>query len=126
MAKWLRFHFRADFRLDAAKPRWTASVLKEVRLPRWTYESHDRYAAIFARAPQTTAMGPTEVSIRLLPGEPMPTVTMDIEVQGKWGDDDRGRHPHGFGDIYEEAEALVILLGCRSPSFDLVKTELLR
>ncbi len=122
---WLRYHYTAEFRIDASGPTWAADILKEVRLPRWVYEAHDRGAAYFVRAPQRLSLGHTEARLRLMPGSPMPEVSLDILVDGTWHEDDAlGEPPSAFADIHEEAEALLVLLGCRSPRFYHVKTKM--
>lgn len=115
---WLTFTYHAQFRLDAGNPTWAASVLKEVRLPRWTYEAHDRGAAVFSRAPQRLPEGRAEARLRLLPSKPMPKVSLEVAVHGRWRPEDEDRRPPpSVADIIEEAEALLVLLGCRSPRF---------
>ncbi len=122
---WLRFHYAAEFRLDSSGPTWAADILKEVRLPRWVYEAHDRGAAYFVRAPQRLSQGMTEARLRLLPGAPMPEVGLDILIDGTWSEDDvLMSPPNAFADIHEEAEALLVLLGCRSPRFYHEKTRM--
>ncbi len=120
---WLRHVYEADFRLDAAGPTWAASVLREIRLPRWTYEGHDYGHAILSRVTQKLADGPTDVRIKILPEPPRAHITMEVDIQGRWDEDDEQRAPPpGMADIHEEAEALLVLLGCRSPKFRHVRT----
>lgn len=115
---WLRYRYEAEYRLDAAGPNWLPSVLKEVRLPRWTYEGHDRGAARFVRVTQKLPEGPAEARLAIGPERPLPEVVMTIDLEGRWQEDDRGRAPPAaFADILEEAEGLMVLLGCRSPRF---------
>ncbi len=122
---WLRFHYTAEFRLDGSGPTWAADILREVRLPRWVYEAHDRGAAYFVRAPQRFSHGNTEARLRLMPGAPLPEVSLDILVDGTWDEDAVTMSPPAsFADIHEEAEALLVLLGCRSPRFYHEKTKL--
>lgn len=120
---WLRHIYEAEFRLDSAGPNWAAQILREIRLPRWTYEGHDYGAAVFTRAPQKLPEGSTEVRLRLLPEKPKPHVSMEVDIEGRWTEDDEMRSPPmGMADIHEEAEALLVLLGCRSPRFHFVRT----
>ena len=119
----LRFSYEATFRLDPSGPTWSPAVLREVRLPRWGYAIHDRGTAVFARAEQRLEEGPTEARLRLTPGKPMPDVSLDIDINGRWSaSDERMAPPPRFADILEEAEALLVLLGCRTPQFRLAQT----
>ncbi len=118
MRCWLRFDYEADFELDPAGPTWDARVLRDVRLPRWTYDIHDRGWAVFTRVEQKLSDGPTTARLLLRPGRPRPDVRLEILVHGDWqADDDRRTPTPGLGGIKEEAEALLVLLGCRSPRF---------
>lgn len=120
---WLRHIYEADFRLDAAGPTWAASVLRTVRLPRWTYEGHEYGAAILSRVPQKMTEGMTDVRIRILPEKPKAIISMEVDIRGNWSEDDEIRPPPpGMADIHEEAEALLVLLGCRSPKFRWLRT----
>lgn len=115
---WLRYRYEAEYRLDAAGPNWLPSVLKEVRLPRWTYEGHDRGAALFVRVSQKLPEGPAEARLSIGPERPLPQVALEIDLGGRWSQDDQARPaPAAFADILEEAEGLLVLLGCRSPRF---------
>lgn len=120
---WLCHRYEATFQLDDRGPTWAKSVMEEIRLPRWAYEGHDRGAAVFVRALQSGHGGPTEARLRLLPEAPKPSVTLEVSIQGRWTDDDETRPPApGIADVLEEAEALLVLLGCRSPRFRRVET----
>ncbi len=123
---WLRFRYAASFHLDPGGPTWATAVLKEVRLPRWSFEHVDRGAVVFVRTLQDLADGPTLARLWLTPGDggdPRPTVELEVAVQGRWRDDDELRAPPpAFGDLLEEAEALLVLLGCRGPRFRLRET----
>ena len=124
---WLCRTFDASFQLDRGGPTWAAAVLREVRLPRWAYDGHDKGAAVFVRVPGKTADGPTEARLHLTPGHPLPEVRLTICIHGRWdADDERSLPPPSLADIYEEAEALLVLLGCRSPRFRLRDTVRLR
>ena len=124
---WLRFTYDGDVRLDPAGPTWAPAVLKEVRLPRWSYEVHDKGAAVFVRTPQKLSDGPAEARLWLRPAGGLPEVRLEILLEGRWSDDDERRSPPpSFADIREEAEALLVLLGCRSPRFKFRDTVRLR
>ena len=113
---WLVFCYDADFQLDAAGPTWDARVLRDVRLPRWGYDLHDKGWATFLRVEQRTQDGPAFAKLLLRPGTPRPEVRLEVHIEGRWTDEDERRTPPpGLGDIKEEAEALLVLLGCRSP-----------
>lgn len=113
---WLVFTYEATFQLDPAGPTWDERVLRDVRLPRWSYDIHDKGWAVFLRTEQKLSEGPTFAKLRLLPERPRPQVQLEVHVEGRWSDDDERRTPSpGLADIREEAEALLVLLGCRSP-----------
>lgn len=115
---WLRFGYDATFSLDPGGPTWATAVLKEVRLPRWSFELVDKGAAVFVRTVEETSIGPAETRLWLVPERPMPQVRLQVAVQGRWTDDDEVRRPPpGFAHLLEEAEALLVLLGCRNPRF---------
>lgn len=120
---WLRFSYEARFSLDPGGPTWATAVLKEVRLPRWSFEHVDKGAAVFGRTPLETSLGPADARIWLAPGTPFPQVLLEVAVPGRWTDDDEMRRPPpGFVHLLEEAEALLVLLGCRSPRFRFLET----
>lgn len=121
---WLVFGYDATFQLDPAGPTWDARVLRDIRLPRWGYDIHDRGWAVFLRTEQRLPEGPAIARLMLLPERPRPQVRLEILVQGPWEEDDERRTPPpSFADVREEAEALLVLLGCRSPRLRFVKTE---
>lgn len=121
---WLSFHYEAEYSLDAGNPNWAPTVLKEVRLPRWTYEGHDRGAAFFVRASTKSPDGPLEARLRIGPDRPLPDITLDVAIQGRWTEDDaRRRPPEHIADVLEEAEALLVLLGCRGARLFFARTE---
>jgi len=113
---WLRFRYEATFSLDPGGPTWATAVLKEVRLPRWSFEWVDKGAAVFVRVEAETELGPAETRLWLHPEKPLPRVALEVAVPGRWTEDDEVRRPPpGFAHLLEEAEALLVLLGCRNP-----------
>lgn len=115
---WLRFDYDATFSLDPGGPTWATAVLKEVRLPRWSFELVDKGAAVFVRVLAETSLGTAETRLWLHPEKPLPHVRLQVAVQGRWMDDDEVRRPPpDFAHLLEEAEALLVLLGCRNPRF---------
>ncbi len=123
---WLRFGYEARFSLDPGGPTWATAVLREVRLPRWSFEHIDHGAVVFVRTVQDLGDGPTQARVWLKPGQEsgpaaqarLPEVRLEVAVQGRWTDEDEVRSPPpAFGQLLEEAEALLVLLGCRSPRF---------
>lgn len=121
---WLVFSYDATFQLDPAGPTWDARVLREIRLPRWGYDIHDKGWAVFRRTEQSLSDGPTTAKLMLLPERPLPRVRLEMWVHGTWQDDDERRTPPAsLGIVKEEAEALLVLLGCRSPRLRFAGTE---
>ncbi len=123
---WLRFGYEARFSLDPGGPTWATAVLREVRLPRWSFEHIDHGAVVFVRTVQDLGDGPAQARIWLKPGietgpaaaAKLPEVKLEVAVHGRWTNDDEVRSPPpAFGQLLEEAEALLVLLGCRSPRF---------
>jgi hypothetical protein len=113
---WLCHRYEASFQLDSRGPTWAPAVLQEVRLPRWSFEGVDKGAVVFVRATQPSPNGATEARLRLTPSSPRPEVTLEVCARGKWDvDDEDDPPPAAYADILEEAEALLVLLGCRSP-----------
>lgn len=114
----MNYRYLGDVRVDQSGPNFSPAVLQTIRLPRWTYESQDMGASVFGRAQQRLPIGLTDAKLKLRPAKPLPAVELVISVYGRWEVwDEDSPPPPGFGDLKEEAEALLILLGCRSPRF---------
>jgi len=110
--------FRMDFRTREKRPAWNPRVAEEVRLPTWTFEAAQQGSLVFVRSAEHVTGGDATARLFLTPAsmEHPAAAQLDVAVHGRWSDEDEAHPPIGsVQDLVDEAEALLVLLGCVRP-----------
>lgn len=117
-ARVLRLRFDVAFALDRPRLTWNARVAEEVRLPTWSFEVKERGAVVFVRAEEDTSAGRATARLFLneASDEGPAHAHIEVGIHGRWEDAAERSPPIGAVDgLVEEAQALMVLLGCHAP-----------
>ena len=117
-ARVLRMRFDVAFAVDRPRMTWNARVAQEVRLPTWSFEVKERGTVVFVRAEQETTAGTAVARLFLheATDEAPAQAHVEVGVTGRWREEHERAPPVAAVDgLVEEAEALMVLLGCHAP-----------
>lgn len=121
---YLRLRFHMDFRTRDGGPKWNRFVARGIQLPTWSFEAEEGDELIFYRALESTPAGnaSARLFVRRTGPDASDRVTLEIAMRGRWKEKDERNPPLAAVEhMADEAEALLVLMGVRSPKARLVE-----